>query len=315
MQFSDIENLEISPEPESGDVVDDEDDGSRRHQSADLPMKQSYASTSLRKPKAHPTAPDLMRNDRLDIDAQNLNNVSFDNINCFKDTNEPKQDLLKPHRERYKSYFESMRCDHESERWDYECILQEMRDHPIQCQKYNYSIANNIQNHQQYAATITVNEDGDELVICNSKPDTNPEYIFDLEPHEVQKEVELHRQRELGEDADAQEKISPATLKREKKLMKGENSSSPSQSLTDHNSDEEKSSSENEGGDADTTPAENKAEGMQPQDKAEGAFQFHSVSSSASTKIEDIEGLIFGGLSSRFWMFRKHMICLDIARD
>lgn len=257
--------------------------------------------------------------DPLHIDAQNLNNVSFDNINCFKGPVE-KPDLLKSHREHYKSYFESMRCDDQSERWEYECILQELRDHPIQCQKYNYSIANNIQNHQQYAATITVNEDGDEILICNSKPDTNPEYIFDLEPHEVQKEVELHKQREsMAAEEEAQEKMSPGSLKkqlkkRSLKVTQDGNSSSPSQSLTDHNSDDAKSSSENEGGAADATPG-GKGDDLQPQDKAENAFQFHVVASSSSTKIEDIEGVIFGGISSRFWMFRKHMICLDIARD
>ena len=34
--------------------------------------------------------------------------------------------------------------------------------------------------------------------------------------------------------------------------------------------------------------------------------------SSASCKLADITGIIYGGFSSRFWMLRKHMNCLDI---
>lgn len=52
--------------------------------------------------------------------------------------------MLEEHREKYSSYYESTRCDHESDKWDYQSILQELRDNPIDCQKYNYSVANNI---------------------------------------------------------------------------------------------------------------------------------------------------------------------------
>ena len=44
-------------------------------------------------------------------------------------------------------------------------------------------------------------------------------------------------------------------------------------------------------------------------------FEFHVKNSSSSTKISDIKGIIYGGISSRFWMFRKHMITLDIQRN
>lgn len=33
--------------------------------------------------------------------------------------------------------------------------------------------------------------------------------------------------------------------------------------------------------------------------------------SSCSTKISDIQGIIFGGISSRFWIYRKHMCSLE----
>ena len=40
--------------------------------------------------------------------------------------------------------------------------------------------------------------------------------------------------------------------------------------------------------------------------------QFFSYKvSSSSTPIADIKGIIFGGVNSRFWIYRKHMCCLD----
>lgn len=40
---------------------------------------------------------------------------------------------------------------------------------------------------------------------------------------------------------------------------------------------------------------------------------FRVVKSFASCKIKDIKGFIYGGLSSRFWMLRKHTNFLDHA--
>ena len=39
--------------------------------------------------------------------------------------------------------------------------------------------------------------------------------------------------------------------------------------------------------------------------------QYQFVKSSCSTKISDIEGIVFGGTSSRFWIYRKHKCSLD----
>jgi len=39
--------------------------------------------------------------------------------------------------------------------------------------------------------------------------------------------------------------------------------------------------------------------------------QFKYVESKSSCLISDIEGIIYGGLSSRFWIFRKHINSMD----
>jgi len=43
----------------------------------------------------------------------------------------------------------------------------------------------------------------------------------------------------------------------------------------------------------------------------EDESKYTSKKSNASCKISDINGLIFGGFSSRFWMLRKHINSLD----
>lgn len=40
--------------------------------------------------------------------------------------------------------------------------------------------------------------------------------------------------------------------------------------------------------------------------------EFAAKQSSGSGKLSDIDGILFGGISSRFWLYRKHMICMDL---
>ena len=39
--------------------------------------------------------------------------------------------------------------------------------------------------------------------------------------------------------------------------------------------------------------------------------RFTYTTSSTSCLISDIQGIIYGGFSSRFWIYRKHLCCLD----
>jgi len=42
-------------------------------------------------------------------------------------------------------------------------------------------------------------------------------------------------------------------------------------------------------------------------------IKFKNVESSGSCKISEIENILFGGISSRFWMLRKHINMLSDA--
>ena len=43
-----------------------------------------------------------------------------------------------------------------------------------------------------------------------------------------------------------------------------------------------------------------------------GEHKYKNKTSSASFKLKDIQGIVFGPSSTRFWLFRKHMITMDI---
>ena len=52
---------------------------------------------------------------------------------------------------------------------------------------------------------------------------------------------------------------------------------------------------------------------VQPDSDEEKKFmreQHYLSKSSASVKVSEILGIVFGGLSSRFWLFRKHINCM-----
>jgi|TARA_B110000285_G_scaffold127678_1_gene143872 hypothetical protein len=37
--------------------------------------------------------------------------------------------------------------------------------------------------------------------------------------------------------------------------------------------------------------------------------------SSCTTNVDDIEGIVYGGISSRFWLFRKHINSIDSIQE
>jgi len=46
-------------------------------------------------------------------------------------------------------------------------------------------------------------------------------------------------------------------------------------------------------------------------DRIKEKYQF--TTSSTSCSISDIQEIIYGGFSSRFWIYRKHLCCLDYS--
>ena len=55
------------------------------------------------------------------------------------------------------------------------------------------------------------------------------------------------------------------------------------------------------------TTGENKEEEIDPNDDEQWIYD----KSSCTTKVDDIEGIVYGGTSSWFWLFRKHINSID----
>ena len=56
----------------------------------------------------------------------------------------------------------------------------------------------------------------------------------------------------------------------------------------------------------------NGAESSEEDSSSVDSEEYELAPSSGSFDIEDIQGILFGGISSRFWMLRKHMCALNL---
>lgn len=166
----------------------------------------------------------------------------------------PQVDLLAQHRQKYARSHKVHERERQSGRWSYARLLKELQERPIDCTKYNHTLEGNVMNHYQFEAKIQISEDGKQLLITNRKPRTNPRYMYEKAPAEVEQERE----------------------ERNAKARRG--------LLT-----QEELAGEQEG--------------------QEDGYRW--VCSSATCNIADIEGIVYGGRSSRFWIFRKHMISVE----
>lgn len=164
-------------------------------------------------------------------------------------------DLLAEHRHKYTSFHKAYKRDQQSGRWSYACLLKELQDRPIYCTKYNHTLDGTVMNYYQFEAKIQISQDGKQLLITNRKPRTNPRYMYEKVPDELERE----------------------RAERNAKAARGLRA-------------EEEPGGERYG-----------------EDDAE----YQWVPSSATCNIADIEGIVYGGRSSRFWIFRKHMISME----
>ena len=48
--------------------------------------------------------------------------------------------------------------------------------------------------------------------------------------------------------------------------------------------------------------------------ESENGLVYELTKSSACTNVEEITGLVFGGTTSRFWLYRKHFSCLPFSK-
>ena len=72
--------------------------------------------------------------------------------------------------------------------WSRTNLIKMIRENPIKCQKYNYTLDVELMNHFFFDSMITVSEDGQELLISNKKMNTNPRYSYDFTPNQIREQ-------------------------------------------------------------------------------------------------------------------------------
>lgn len=154
---------------------------------------------------------------------------------------------------------------------EYYTITRYLQHNKISCFKYNYCLDSEIQNHSSFQSYLQLDPEGEKLIITNRKPVEDFEYTLSNDPKEI---------RQLRKEYNSRRREYEKQTK-EAKVKHGFQSSDDEEYLNtelDEDIDE---------------------------------VEFKNFQSSSTCSVSDIQGFIFGGFSSRFWMLRKHIIQMD----
>lgn len=150
-------------------------------------------------------------------------------------------------------------------------ITRYLQHNKVSCFKYNYCLDAEIQNHSSFQSFLQLDSEGEKLIITNRKPVDDFEYTLSNDPKEIKKLRKEYSQRRREYEKQTKEAMAKLGF--------------------ESSDDEEYLNTE--------------------LDEDIDEIDFKNFQSSATCSVSDIQGFIFGGFSSRFWMLRKHIIQLD----
>ena len=219
----------------------------------------------------------------------------------------PQQDLLKDHRVNYGKHYQRAQERWNSNFWDYETIADQMKATTIKCVKYNYSLDAGVQNFLQFDGLINLSQDGKKLVITLKKYSETPIHVLEPDPHTVKAQRQKHKKtvrrntallhRTIKERVDEEAEEAETQRKMFDEALPDRHSA--------HSFEAEDVLAEDEQEDEDLPEFDENNETARIKDR------YNFTESSTTCKISDIQGIIYGGFSSRFWIYRKHLCCLD----
>lgn len=221
----------------------------------------------------------------------------------------PQQDLLREHRINYRKHYDRHQVEYRSRAWDLESLAEQMKATKIKCVKYNYSLDAGVQNFLQFDGLLHLSEDGKKLVLTLKKYSETPIHVLQPDPHTVKKMRTTHQNKV---------RRNTALLKREikNKAAAGADEAAEQRRIFEEAEPDRHSYFSDDGGELvrqydekdedEPLPAFNEEEEIE---RIKDRYTF--TESSTTCAISDIQGIIFGGFSSRFWIYRKHLCCLD----
>jgi len=141
-----------------------------------------------------------------------------------------------------------------------------------------------------------LSKDGESLILTNKRPNDKNDYILESDPHTAQDQMNKRLKNDLKEIQKFQRSMSSGFSRLSgmltgKKQDEVEELSSDLESSIDMNFLDDNTGLENE---------------RTLKCFVANKKLFLKVSE-ASCKLSDIEGIVYGGFSSRFWIFRKHI--------
>lgn len=188
-----------------------------------------------------------------------------------------------------------------------ETIVEEMKAATIKCVKYNYSLDAGVQNFLQFDGLLKLSADGKKLIITLKKYEETPIHVLEPDPHTVRAQRQKHKktvrrntallQRSIREKAGGGEEDAEAQRRMFDEAQPDRHSA--------HSFEAPEVLAEDEQEDEELPEFDEHAE----VDRIKDRYNF--TESSTTCRISDIQGIIFGGFSSRFWIYRKHLCCLD----
>jgi hypothetical protein len=158
----------------------------------------------------------------------------------------------------------------------------------IPCVKYNYSLDSEVQNFSCFDSVIRLSEDLKTLNIYNMKPIPNDKYVLEADPCELEK-IRLREQifKIEAKNHEVSEEVAKGLLEERTKHM----DIAEIHEILVQVKEEMKRKNLN----------------LDLEEEEKKQDEFKRIQSSACCEVADIQNIIFGPTTSRFWIFRKHM--------
>ena len=187
--------------------------------------------------------------------------------------------------------------------------------------KYNYSLDINDSNQNSYEAIVQLSKDRQSIIIVKKMPNPAKQYVIQIDAQEllrIKTVIKILTQKErlrphIGHKIrdksaiDQFNKIGEFVEDKSKTYTELKNVQIFLQNLMKRYGIRDEEPKDNESESEDDLEELLKAEAS-----SKNKQQLWNFSKSESSfKIDDITGIIFGGVSSRFWMYRKHFLSID----
>lgn len=165
----------------------------------------------------------------------------------------------------------------------------------------------------QFDALISVSPDGKKIIITNKKPVENPNYILNADPAMVkdrrdrEKFLEKYRHQQMRKQL---KRLSTGEFDKEDERINAEKAFSKLKQydMSVPETHDHQESSDSLIIDSDDDIVRN----IDLEEECNHIKEHISFEQSSSSKnISEIKGIVYGGINSRFWIYRKHMCSLE----